>query len=128
MTENWRRHRWQVPALRFLYRITLKRDWAPDAIAPPKRPATLPVVLSPEEVVHFLNCVTDRKHRVILTSCYAAGLRPAEALHLKIEDIDSHRMMVHVANGKGHHDGTSCFGTTTRHRASTRSYWTGIPA
>jgi integrase/recombinase XerD len=93
-----------VAALRFLYRVTLKRDWAPDAIAAPRRPATLPIVLSPEEVVHFLNCVTDHKHRVILTSCYAAGLRLAEALHLKIEDIDSHRMMVHVANGKGHRD------------------------
>ena len=93
-----------VAALRFLYGVTLRRDWAVDAIVPPKRPTTLPVVLSPEEVVHFLNCVGDRQHRTILTSCYAAGLRLAEALHLKIVDIDSHRMMVHVANGKGQRD------------------------
>lgn len=45
----------------------------------PKKPQKLPVVLSPEEVVHFLNCVDCRKHRVILTTCYAAGLRISEA-------------------------------------------------
>jgi site-specific recombinase XerD len=92
-----------VAALRFLYSVTLKRDWAVDAIVPPKRPATLPVVLSPEKVVHFLDTVSDLKHRVILTSCYAAGLRLAEALHLRVDDIDSHRMVVHV-RGKGQRD------------------------
>jgi hypothetical protein len=45
----------------------------------PKKPQKLPVVLSPEEVAHFLRCVNCRKHRVILTICYAAGLRISEA-------------------------------------------------
>src|SRR5947208_16663807 len=72
-----------VAALRFLYQITLKRDWPVDAIAAPKRTDTLPVVLSPEEVVQFLSSVRDLKHRVILTICYAAGLRLSEALHLQ---------------------------------------------
>ena len=93
-----------VAALRFLFQTTLKRDWAVDAIASPKRGDTLPVVLSPEEVVRFLECVADQKHRAILTTCYAAGLRLSEALHLKIEDIDSRRMMLHVAQGKGQRD------------------------
>ena len=93
-----------VAALRFLYQTTLKRDWAVDAIASPKRGDTLPVVLSPEEVVCFLASVADQKHRAILTTCYAAGLRLSEALHLKIEDIDSRRMMLHVAQGKGQRD------------------------
>ena len=93
-----------VAALRFLYQITLKQTWAVDAIIPPKRPQTLPVVLSPDEVVRFLAALTDLKHRAILTTCYAAGLRLSEVLHLKVADIDSHRMVIHVAGGKGQRD------------------------
>ena len=59
-----------IAALRFLYRVTLKKDWDfGEEIPLPKKPQKLPVVLSPEEVVHFLNCVACRKHRVILTTC-----------------------------------------------------------
>jgi site-specific recombinase XerD len=93
-----------VAALRFLYQTTLQQDWAVEAIAAPKRHDTLPVVLSPEEVVRFLEAVMDQKHRVILTTCYAAGLRVSEALHLRIGDIDSQRMVLHVAQGKGNRD------------------------
>lgn len=93
-----------VAALRFLYGITLKQAWAVDAIAAPKRGDTLPVVLSPEEVVRFLGAVMDPKHRAILTTCYAAGLRVSETLHLQIGDIDSRRMVLHVAQGKGNRD------------------------
>jgi site-specific recombinase XerD len=93
-----------VAALRFLYQITLKQAWAVDAIIPPKRPQTLPIVLSPEEVGRFLAAIADLKHRAILTTCYAAGLRLSEVLHLKVTDIDSHRMVIHVADGKGHRD------------------------
>jgi site-specific recombinase XerD len=63
-----------VAALRFLYPVTLKQDWSVDVIIPaPKRPKTLPVVLSPEEVVQFLEWVKTPKHRTLLTTCYAAG-------------------------------------------------------
>ena len=58
-----------VAALRFLYRVTLKKEWTfGEDIPLPKKPQKLPVVLSPEEVVHFLNCVDCGKHRVILTT------------------------------------------------------------
>ena len=91
-----------VAALRFLYRVTLKKDWDfGEEIPLPKKPQKLPVVLSPEEVVHFLNCVACRKHRVILTTCYAAGLRISEAVRLKITAIDSARMIVRIEQGKG---------------------------
>jgi site-specific recombinase XerD len=93
-----------VAALRFLYQITLKQDWAVDVIASPRRGDRLPVILSPEEVVRLLGCVVDHKHRVILTTCYAAGLRLSEALHLHVADIDSPRMMLHVVHGKGRRD------------------------
>jgi integrase/recombinase XerD len=94
-----------VAALRFLYRVTLKKEWDfGEEIPLPKKPQKLPVVLSPEEVVHFLNCVDCRKHRVILTTCYAAGLRISEAVRLKVTAIDSARMVVRVEQGKGRKD------------------------
>src|SRR5438309_433179 len=65
-----------ISALRFLYKICLKKDWNfEDAIPAPKKPQKLPVVMSPEEVLHFLSCVGSILHRAILTICYAAGLR-----------------------------------------------------
>ena len=51
-------------------------------------PETLPVVLSPEEVLQFLSCITSTKHRAILATCYTAGLRISEAVCLKTFDID----------------------------------------
>lgn len=94
-----------IAALRFLYRVTLKKDWRCDEVLPhPKAPEKLPIVLSPEEVLHFLDCVKMRKHQVILTICYAAGLRISEAVRLKPAVIDSQRMVIHVVQGKGHKD------------------------
>lgn len=94
-----------VAALRFLYKVSLKKDWCFEDIIPaPKKPQTLPVVLSPEEVLHFLNCVGNTRHRAILSTCYAAGLRISEAIHLQPTDIDSQRMVIRVDQGKGRKD------------------------
>jgi site-specific recombinase XerD len=72
-----------------------------DIIPAPKKPQKLPIVLSPEEVLHFLSCVQSFKHRTILTICYAAGLRISEAVRLKVANIDSERMVIRVEQGKG---------------------------
>jgi integrase/recombinase XerD len=94
-----------VAALRFLYKVSLKKDWPfADVIPAPKKPQTLPVVLSPEEVLQFLGCVGSTKHRAILSTCYAAGLRISEAVCLVPTDIDSQRMVVRVDQGKGQKD------------------------
>jgi integrase/recombinase XerD len=94
-----------VAALRFLYKVSLKKDWTfADVIPAPRKPQTLPVVLSPEEVLQFLDCVCGTKHRVILTTCYAAGLRISEAVCLTAPDIDSARMVLRVDQGKGQKD------------------------
>jgi len=94
-----------VCALRFLYKVTLQKAWRFDAVIPaPKKPRPLPVVLSPDEVRQFLDCVPTLKHRAILTTCYAAGLRISEALHLRPTDIDSRRMVIRVEQGKGQLD------------------------
>jgi len=94
-----------VSALRFLYRVTLHKDWTlPDIIPAPKKPQKLPIVLSREEVLQFLASVPSLKHRAILTTCYAAGLRISEAVSLKPTAIDSQRMVVRVELGKGQKD------------------------
>ena len=91
-------------ALRFLYKVTLKRDWAVDEIPMPKRPFKLPVVLSRDEVTRFLASIDSLMHRTILMTAYAAGLRISEVTHLKVTDIDSARMVLRVDQGKGRKD------------------------
>jgi integrase/recombinase XerD len=94
-----------VSALRFLYKVTLHREWNMDEIIPtPKMPKKLPIILSPEEVLEFLGCLSNSKHRTILTICYAAGLRLSEAVALQPCHIDSHRMVIRVEQGKGQKD------------------------
>jgi integrase/recombinase XerD len=94
-----------VAAIRFLYRVTLQRDWRIDEVVPTcRKPQRLPVVLSRDEVLRFLDAVEARKHRVILTVCYAAGLRISEALRLTPAAIDSRRMVIRVEEGKGRKD------------------------
>jgi site-specific recombinase XerD len=94
-----------VSALRFLYKVTLRREWNLEEIIPaPKQPQKLPVILSPEEVLEFLSCVRGHNHRTILTCCYAAGLRISEVVALDVSHIDSRRMMIRVQQGKGQKD------------------------
>jgi integrase/recombinase XerD len=94
-----------VAALRFVYKVCLKKNWQFEEVIPaPKLPQKLPVVLSPDEVMRFLGCIDSIKHRAILTTCYAAGLRISEAVRLKTDDIDSQRMVIRVDQGKGHKD------------------------
>ncbi len=94
-----------ISALRFLYKVTLKKAWSLEEVIPaPKKPQKLPVILSPEEVIQFLDCITSRKHRAILTTCYAAGLRISEAIALTPRAIDSKRMVLRVEQGKGQKD------------------------
>jgi integrase/recombinase XerD len=94
-----------VSALRFFYTVTLKRPWAVENDIPTSRKAKkLPVVLSQDEVRRFLGAVDNLKYRVILTVCYATGLRISEAVRLKPAAIDSERMVIRVDQGKGRKD------------------------
>ncbi|MBZ5763866.1 site-specific integrase, partial [Rhizobium sp. VS19-DR104.2] len=90
-----------VCALRFFYGITLAQDDVPERIPYARKPRKIPVVLSADEVAQFLEAVSSLKARVALTTAYAAGLRVGEVCGLKIEDIDSSRMVIHVRHGKG---------------------------
>ncbi|MCW1842251.1 tyrosine-type recombinase/integrase [Prosthecomicrobium hirschii] len=90
-----------VCALRFFYGVTLGRDAIPERIPYARKPRTLPIVLSGDEVVRFLEAVSSLKARVALTTAYAAGLRVSEVCGLRVDDIDSSRMVIHVSRGKG---------------------------
>jgi site-specific recombinase XerD len=98
---GWSNFNQAVCGLRFLYRFTVPRKWHIKMIPFGKRPKKLPAVLGQQEVERLLKCVHYPKHRTVLTTLYAAGLRLSEATHLKIPDIDSQRMLLNIAYGKG---------------------------
>ena len=90
-----------VAALRFFYGVTLGMAETPERIAYAREPRRLPVVLSADEVVRFLEAVPSLKARAALTTAYAAGLRVSEVTGLRVTDIDSGRMMIRIEHGKG---------------------------
>jgi site-specific recombinase XerD len=91
-----------VAALKFLYRVSLEMPWR-DEDFPPRQPVPykVPTVLSAQEVWAFLEAIAGVKHRTIAMLCYGAGLRIEEAVSLKITNIDSARMVLHIEKGKG---------------------------
>jgi len=90
-----------VSALRFFFRITLKRHNIVEHTTFIRQPRKLPVVLGPEEVVRLLNAAPGLKYKAALSVAYGAGLRAAEVVSLKVSDIDSTRMIIRVEQGKG---------------------------
>lgn len=94
-----------ISALRFLYKKTLKRrDLAFDDLPFPKQPRTLPTVLSQDEVTRLIEAAPNRMHRMLLMVLYATGMRRTEASLLKVSDLDSQRMVIHIRRGKGQRD------------------------
>lgn len=94
-----------VSAVRFFYEVTLKKDGLVKQIPYARRTGRkFPVILSQEEVVRFITAIPHLKHRVILMTIYAAGLRISEVLRLRPSDIDSQRMIIRVSQGKGRKD------------------------
>jgi integrase/recombinase XerD len=101
---SWSYYNQNLHALRFLFNVTLGRDWVLEHIACPKQPKRLPVVLSPNELTRFFAAIAGLKYRAVLMTAYAAGLRVSEVAALRVEDIDSHRMVIRVQQGKGRKD------------------------
>src|SRR5246127_2886694 len=93
-----------VSALRFFFRVTLKRHDIVEHTTFIHAPRKLPVVLSPEEVARLLNAAPGLKYKAALSVAYGAGLRAAEVASLKVCDIDSKRMIIRVEQGKGRKD------------------------
>jgi site-specific recombinase XerD len=110
-----------VSGLRFFYTQTLGMNSMFLSIPPRKKDRRLPEILSTEELEKLFAVLTNRKHRTLLMSTYAAGLRVSEVVNLKIADIDSKRMMIRVQQGKGRRDRYTIL--SKRLLSELRIYW-----
>jgi len=112
----------RMTALRFFFKKVLKRhDPEFDDMGLTRRPKKLPVVLSPEEVEKLIESAPNMRYRMILLLLYSTGLRRTEASQLKIADIDSQRMVIHVHEGKNSRDRE--LPLTPKLLAELRDYW-----
>lgn len=90
--------------IKFFYNYTSRREWPSVKLIRPKREKKLPVILSVEEVRRILNLVSLDRYRTCLTTIYSCGLRLQEGVYLRVEDVDSARMLLHIHHGKGAKD------------------------
>src|ERR1700740_98075 len=93
-----------LAALRFFYVKTLKKAWSITETPYPKKAVHLPTILSQEEVARLIDAALTPYHRTLLMTLYATGVRRAELTHLKVSNVDSKRMVIHVQGGKGRKD------------------------
>ena len=93
-----------LAALRFFYTKTLKKGWSAAETPYPKKAEHVPSILSQQEVARLIDAADNSFHRTLLMTLYATGVRRAELTHLKISDVDSQRMVIHVQGGKGRKD------------------------
>ncbi len=118
---SWSVYNQTVAALKFVYEVTLQRQGVLQRIRCPKQPKKLPTVLSLEETARFFAAIVGLKHRAILMTAYAAGLRISEVVALRIDDIDSKRMIIRVRQAKGQRDRNVML--SPRLLALLREYW-----
>lgn len=111
-----------LAALKFLYTVTLEREWEVKRIPFPKHgPRTLPRAPDRDQVLALFRELKSPKYRALLISCYAAGLRISEACRLRVEDIDSRQMVLRVHQGKGRKDRLTLL--SPRLLDTLRCYW-----
>jgi integrase/recombinase XerD len=91
-------------ALRFFYCKTLKRMYPVEEVPYPRAPRRLPIILTREEAIRLIDSASNLFHRAMLMTMYSTGMRRAELCRLKVEDIDSTRMLIHIRQGKGGKD------------------------
>lgn len=93
-----------ICGIKFFFERTLEKDWTTFSLVRPAPEKKLPVILSREEVRQILECIKLPRYRVCLATIYSCGLRLQEGTQLRVTDIDSARMMIHVRHGKGAKD------------------------
>jgi integrase/recombinase XerD len=93
-----------INAIRFLYKFGLDKKYDKVSFKRPKSEKKLPKVIDGEFIKQQLSKIENIKHKSILTLTYSVGLRVSEVVNLKIEDIDSKRMLIHIKNAKGRKD------------------------
>ena len=113
-----------LAALRFFYIKVLRRPWSIAETPYPKKVQRLPIILSSEEVTQLIDSARTPFHRILLMTLYATGVRRAELARLKITDIDSQRMIIHIQGGKGRKDRDVML--SPKLLAALREYWRGL--
>jgi integrase/recombinase XerD len=93
-----------INAIRFLYKEVLGKKYDKVSFKRPKSEKKLPKVIDGSHIIQQLFKIDNLKHKAILTLTYSVGLRVSEVVNLKIEDIDSKRMLIHIRNAKGRKD------------------------
>ena len=118
---SWSACNQAAAGLKFFYTKTL--DWTHLQLNLPsrKRRKRLPRILSVEELQQLFSAVRRPKHRVLLMTTYSAGLRVSEVVHLTLRDIESHRMLIRVDQGKGQKDRYTLL--SSRLLTELRAYW-----
>jgi len=114
----------RLAALRFLYIQVLKRGWSAAETPYPKKVLHLPQILSQQEVARLIDATETPFQRILVMTLYATGARRAEVAHLKVADIDSQRMVVHIRGGKGRKDRDVMLSPALLE--ALRSYWRGL--
>lgn len=114
----------RLASLRFFYIQVLKKSWSIAETPYPRKVVHLPQILSPEEVTRLIDAADSRFHRAMLMTLYATGARRTEAAHLKVEDIDSRRMVLHIHGGKGNRDRDVML--SPKLLEALRDYWRGL--
>ena len=114
----------RLAALRFFYIQTLKRAWSGAETPFPKKVLKLPIILSQEEVARLINSARTPFHRIVLMTLYVTGVRRAELARLKISDIDSQQMLIHIQGGKGRQDRDVML--SPKLLDALREYWRGL--
>ena len=111
-------------ALRFFFITVLKKPWSVAETPYPRQNFRLPKILSQEQVAKLIDAATTPFYQTILMTLYATGLRRAELAQLKISDIDSQRMVIHVRGGKGRKDRDVML--SPKLLDALRQYWRGL--
>ncbi|MDW5266693.1 MAG: site-specific integrase [Edaphobacter sp.] len=114
----------RLAALRFLYIQVLKRGWSVAETPYPKKELHLPQILSQAEVTRLIDATETPFQRILVMTLYATGARRAEVARLKISDIDSERMVVHIRGGKGRKDRDVMLSPALLE--ALRTYWRGL--
>jgi len=114
----------RLAALRFFYIQTLKKAWSVAETPYPKKTFRLPMILSQEEVARLIDSALTSFHRIVLMTLYATGMRRAELARLKIRDIDSQRMVIHIQGGNGREDRGVML--SPKLLEALREYWRGL--
>ena len=114
----------RLAALRFFYVKTLRKPWSIAETPYPKKVQRLPIILSSEEVAQLIDSALTPFHHMVLMTLYATGVRRAELTRLKITDIDSRRMIIHIQGGKGRKDRDVML--SPKLLEALREYWRGL--